>query len=182
MIDVFDPTLAPIGDPVTIIKGSYVSWRKAIDLDPALYGLKYTFIPQAGGIAQVANGAATGDYWSFFITGTTSLTWAEGKYGFDVAVVRLSDSEAAVIASGVTDVFASTSDRRSHAQIMVAKIESIMQGKADSDVDSYTIAGRSISKLSPGELMKWRDYYRSEAGSTANGGKAVHKVKARFIS
>ena len=45
---------------------------------------------------------------------------------------------------------------------MVDKIESLLEGRADSDVDSYSIAGRSLSKLSFEELIKARDYFRSE--------------------
>lgn len=53
-------------------------------------------------------------------------------------------------------------DPRTHAEIMVAKIESILSGKADSDVSSYSIAGRSLSKMSFRELTDARDYYRKE--------------------
>jgi len=37
-----------------------------------------------------------------------------------------------------------------------------LSGRADADVSSYSINGRSISKLSIAELIEWRDYYKSE--------------------
>jgi hypothetical protein len=45
---------------------------------------------------------------------------------------------------------------------MVTKIESLLQGKADSDVSSYSIAGRSLTKLDFQELLDARNYYKSE--------------------
>lgn len=184
MTDIFDPSVATVGDPVTIIRGYYVDWRRAIELDPVLYALKYVFHPRGGGTVQTVNGAKTGTgYWGFFALGATTSSWVVGDYWFDVVIRRLSDSAEAVIATGNATVFTSTADRRSFAAIMVEKIESILQGRAVSDVDSYTIANRSISKMSITELTKWRDYFRNEVSdeSLGGGGTNNHKIKARFV-
>jgi hypothetical protein len=45
---------------------------------------------------------------------------------------------------------------------MVTKIESILAGKADSDVSNYSINGRSLTKFSFAELMEAREKYRGE--------------------
>jgi hypothetical protein len=45
---------------------------------------------------------------------------------------------------------------------MLDKIETVLQGRADADVLSYSINGRSLSKIPVTELVEWRDYYRSE--------------------
>ena len=45
---------------------------------------------------------------------------------------------------------------------MVDKIESILQGKADADVSSYSINGRSLTKMSFQDLNDARDFYRKE--------------------
>ena len=45
---------------------------------------------------------------------------------------------------------------------MLDKIESILEGKADSDVSSYSIGNRSLAKMTPEELTNWRDYYKAE--------------------
>ena len=179
MTDFFDPVSAPIGDPVTIIKGRYVAWRKLLDVSSAFYSVKYVFHPRAGGVARTVTGAQSGAYWTFALTGAASALWVEGDHAFDMTVVRTSDSEEAVIATGATKVFASTSDRRTHAAIMVEKIESILQGRAASDVESYSIGSRSITKMSIAELTKWRDYYQSEV-ATDNGQKR-NKVKVGFV-
>jgi len=78
-------------------------------------------------------------------------------------------------------------DNRSHATIMVQKIQSLLEGKADKDVTSYSIQGRSISKMSITELTDWRDYYRKEvvkerqAADLAAGKKTGSTIKARFL-
>jgi hypothetical protein len=56
----------------------------------------------------------------------------------------------------------SQSDFRSHAKKVLDAIEALIEGKATADVLSYSIAGRSISKMSPEELIKWRDFYKHE--------------------
>ena len=45
---------------------------------------------------------------------------------------------------------------------MVDKLESLIEGKADSDVSSYAIAGRSLNKLTPDELITWYNFYKSK--------------------
>ncbi len=79
-----------------------------------------------------------------------------------------------------------TDDRRTHAEIMVAKIESVLQGRADHDIESYSIKNRSLTRMSVKELMHWRDYYRAEVdytGGSDTGAKRVKKntVRVRFI-
>lgn len=181
MTDYFDPTVAPLGDPVTIVKGRHMVWRRLIDVDSSLFGLKYVFHPRAGGLARTVTGAQSGSYWTFELTGAASAAWVEGEHAFDVIVVRTSDSEEAQVASGVTRVFETTSDRRSHAELMVEKIESILQGRAANDVESYSIGSRSITKMSVAELTRWRDHYLSEVGTVATNGPKRNKVKVGFV-
>ena len=81
-------------------------------------------------------------------------------------MVRNSDSERIVIDRGTftaaVDLDVNGTDPRSHAEIMVDKIETVLQGRADADVLSYSINGRSLSKMPPNELVEWRDYYKRE--------------------
>ena len=56
---------------------------------------------------------------------------------------------------------------------MIDKIESVLQGKADADVASYSINGRSLTKMSFEDLNSARDYYRKEYA------KELQKERAR---
>ena len=44
---------------------------------------------------------------------------------------------------------------------MLDKIESILEGRADADVSSYSINGRSLTKLPIDDLMSWKDRYQA---------------------
>lgn len=48
------------------------------------------------------------------------------------------------------------------AEKMLQKIEALLEGKADSDVQAYSIAGRSLSRFSFGELQALRASYLRE--------------------
>mgnify|MGYP003649210617 FL=1 len=45
---------------------------------------------------------------------------------------------------------------------MVEKIEAILEGRADADVSSYSINGRSLTKIPIPELMEFRRSYKTE--------------------
>ena len=69
---------------------------------------------------------------------------------------------------------------------MIDKIESLLEGKADKDVSSYSIAGRSLNKMSVQELLDWRTYYKAEYNReiakmrNANGDGSGNTIKISF--
>ncbi|MGI9438660.1 MAG: hypothetical protein ACR2OK_03035, partial [Parvibaculales bacterium] len=65
------------------------------------------------------------------------------------------------------------------AEIMLGKIETILEGKADSDVSSYSINGRSLNKFTPSELLEWRDYYRREVNEIKKRERSTHGRKTK---
>src|SRR3990167_8295044 len=52
-----------------------------------------------------------------------------------------------------------------HAQTMLAAIQSVLEGTAASDAESYTIKDRSITKFSLKELREWEAYYQKIVNS-----------------
>ena len=101
-------------------------------------------------------------------------------------VTRISDSESTIVQTGVVVLFATTDDRRTHAEVMVKKIESLLSGRADSDVESYSIKNRSITKMSVNELRDWREYYLAEisrtGGSTTGADRpSKNTLRVRWI-
>ena len=69
---------------------------------------------------------------------------------------------------------------------MLGKIERLLVGKADSDVASYSIAGRSLNKMTFEELVNARDFYRREVKQEMNeidikhGRKGSSTIQVRF--
>lgn len=179
----FDSDQVRVGEPETILVGSRTVWRREIDVASPDYTVRYTFI--CGSQNFTVDGVHGADGWTFTIPAAPASIIA-GDYQFELAVTRVSDAERAVVAEGFISFFLSDTDRRTHARIMVQKIESVLEGRADSDVASYTIKNRQITKLSPNELMKWRDYYKAEierdGGSlTADTAKRNSKIRVRFV-
>lgn len=69
-------------------------------------------------------------------------------------------------------------DGRSHVGQVLDALEATILGKANRDQMGYSISGRSISRLSPAELLKWRDLYKAEYSRELQAAR----VKAGFAS
>lgn len=195
MSNPFDREVYAKTHPDLIVKGRHAGWRLDLGYNDTDYSIKYV-IQQIGAATEVevAGSLVTltdQDYWIFEVTSTASAAWsdftADTNCRWDLVLTEVSSSNEAIIQSGFIQIFQSTSDRRSHAEIMLTKINSIIEGRADNDVSSYSIKSRSISRMSIDELMKWRDYYINEVtrtGGTVSDGVARPKpntVRVRFV-
>lgn len=183
----FDTAQYPTTEPDSIVVGSFIAWRRLLDFDDADYGVRYELVPQSGGTTLTITGTKNDGYWEFEIPRATSSAWAspEGDYRMNMIIQRLSDSEGAEVETSHVTIYASTGDRRTHAEIMVGKINSILEGRADHDIESYTIKSRSISRMSVSELTKWREYYLDEIARTGGseniqGSAKSNTVRVRF--
>jgi len=170
MANLFDAANAHDVEPLKFVLGDFVQWKRSdllTDYPLASYSAQYVSRLSGGGNTEFTVVATEGDgTYLFTIPSATSSGFVAGDYHWQLEIVRTSDSSRIVIARGdwslLVDLDVNGSDPRSHAQIMIGKIESILQGKADSDVGSYSIAGRSLTKMSFSELMDARDKYKSE--------------------
>lgn len=170
MANLFDAANAHDVEPLKFVLGDFVQWKRSdllTDYPLASYSAQYVSRLSGGGNTEFTVVATEDDgTYLFTIPSATSSGFVAGDYHWQLEIVRTSDSSRIVIARGdwslLVDLDVNGSDPRSHAQIMIGKIESILQGKADSDVGSYSIAGRSLTKMSFSELMDARDKYKSE--------------------
>ena len=176
----FETASRPYVEPDSIVLGAYSAWNRTLPFNPALYGVKHVL--RLAGVARTVAGVSIGnDNWTFEATTLLTAAWAAGDYTWDLVLIRTSDSAESILESGTIKVFAATADRRDHAQIMVAKITSILENRADSDVGSYTIKTRSITKMTVKELIDWRDYYLAEIGRRPDAqGTKKNSVQVRF--
>jgi hypothetical protein len=69
---------------------------------------------------------------------------------------------------------------------MLDAIEALIEGRATADVSTYSINGRSLTKLSIDELQKWRGVYRAEYNAELRrkkqlrGRGASNQIRVRF--
>lgn len=170
MANAFDAANAPEGEPKEVVVGDFIQWKRSdlvSDYPTSSYTAKYV-LRTAGGASDIEI-VMTGQTTHYLATvlNAASSGYTKGSYYWQLEMERNSDNERVVLERGsieiVPDLDLANADPRSHAEIMLAKIESLLQGKADSDVASYSIQGRSLTKMSFQELREARDHYRAEA-------------------
>jgi hypothetical protein len=195
MANLFDPAQSPTVEAEVVVVGDFIQWRRVnlgSDYPNDEYTMTYVARITAGGNTevQVVGTAYEGDY-LFTVPSEDSADFVPGFYHWQLEAVRDSDSNRIVIDRGfftaIADLDVNGSDPRTHAEIMLAKIKSLLEGKADADVANYSIAGRSLTKLSFDELIKARDYYQEEYNKEvrtqriAKGQPTGATVKVRFL-
>jgi hypothetical protein len=194
MANLFDAANAPTTEPVTVVVGDFIQWKRTdlgADYPNNLYTATYVARITGGGSNEITlPGTASGEDYLFTVESEDSADFAPGYYHWQLEIVRNSDSNRIVVDRGVftaiVDLDVNQSDPRTHAEIMISKIESLLSGKADADVSSYSIAGRSLTKLSFSELVEARDYYKREyqkeviAERIRRGKSTGATVKVRF--
>lgn len=195
MVNKFSEANAGKREPIEIRKGTLVQWTRADftgDYDPSLYRLQLR-ARSSDGKSEIELTSSEGTDGDHLFSASSSVTgsWFPGEYYFQVEVERISDGERVDAYSGrfivLPDLDLSGDDPRSHAELMLDKIESILEGRADKDVSSYSINGRSLTKLTIEELMDWRGRYRAEVQalrakeSRKQGRIGKHNIQARFV-
>lgn len=197
MANLFDASNAPEGEPTEIVVGDFIQWKRsdvAADYPTSSgYTAEYVARITGGGSSEIKipqHADSTDSYYLFKADSATTALFLTGKYHWQLEVTQSSTSNRIVVDAGdfetIPDMDNNQADPRIHAEIMVDKIESLLQGKADSDVASYSIAGRSLTKLGFSELVEARDYYRREIVQHENhekvkrGKKNGSTIQVRF--
>ena len=195
MANLFDPAQSPTVEPENIVVGDYVQWRRTdlgSDYPNTQYTMQYVARITAGGSSEITVvGTNYGTDYLFTANSATSANFTVGFYHWQLEAIRTSDSNRIVLERGfftaAPDLDVNGSDPRTHAEIMLAKIKSLLEGKADADVANYSVAGRSLTKLSFDELIKARDYYQEEYNKEVTKQRIAKKqatgttIKVRFL-
>lgn len=196
MANLFDPANAPEGEPETVVVGDFIQWKRSDlvqDYPVATHSAQYVARITGGGVNEITLVAteSSPDYYLFTVDSATSADFVPGLYHWQLEVVETATGNRIVVATGMfralPDLDVNQSDPRTHAEIMLDKIQTILEGRADSDVSSYSIQGRSLAKMSISDLLEWRNYYRREVlkekrdSNIQNGRQTSTTVKVRFL-
>ncbi|MBD8894032.1 hypothetical protein [Roseibium litorale] len=188
MANLFDEI--PNVEPLNIRAGDHVQWRKpdlAADYPPSSYILDYQAILEANAETRFVL-SARDEGGSFLVSATSADTedLVPGLYHWVAVITRISDGAKRTINQGRFEILpnlaTATGDHRSHNERMLSQIEALIEGRAKSDVANYSIAGRTLTKLSPEELTKWAATYRrlvrkEREARSGKSGRKVHKVR-----
>ena len=196
MANLFDAANAPEGEPTTIVVGDFIQWKRSDlvqDYPVATHSAEYVARITGGGASEIKLAANESDptFYLFTVDSITSTDYVPGYYHWQLEITETASGNRIVVDTGtftaLADLDVNNTDPRTHAEIMVDKIQALLEGRADKDVSSYSIAGRSITKMSVQELIDWRDYYRREAkkekrdSDIKNGRPTNTTVKVRFL-
>lgn len=192
MANAFDAANYPTREPASVRAGDRWAWKRAdlTDYPPADYALKYSMRLEIAPATEIEITAdESGSDYVVEVASATTAAYTAGWYRWTAFITRALDSQRVAVATGRIQVLpntdASTAESRTHARIMLAKIEAVLENRADSDVQNYSIAGRSLARMPVRELTEWRDYY---AARVANEDKAENaalglgapKLRVRF--
>jgi hypothetical protein len=156
----------PSKEPEKIYKGLSAVWQKDLGAYPSdEYDLSYYFYNESSpatafGISAEPSGLS--HYVNVAPSGTS--TYTAGNYLWVSTITETSTGNKYLVEQGHWDVMPDpsspgTTDVRSHAKTVLDKIEAVIEGRADSDTLSYTVAGRQLQKMPIDDLLKLRTYY-----------------------
>ncbi len=156
------PTI-PTAPPATATAGDSVVWDQAAgDYAPSDgWALVVAF---AGSEAEAAAAVVDG---TFRVTLSTTLTASLGPGAWQWVARVTRGSERVTIATGTLTLAADPrqASATTHAARALAAIEAVIENRASADVLKYEIAGRSLEKMAPADLLMWRNYYRAEVNA-----------------
>ena len=149
----------------SFVLGETVEWIKRVTgyLPQDGWGLFYAFRNFRSGFN--VTGIPKDDHYLIRVEPKVTAGLSPSTYWWQVTVVkgeewRVTDSGSMAIKPHIS--LLDSYDGRSHVKQVLDALEATILGKAGRDQLSYSIAGRSLSRLSPAELLKWRDLYRAE--------------------
>tara|TARA_R100001086_G_scaffold5629_1_gene3552 strand:+ start:230 stop:814 length:585 start_codon:yes stop_codon:yes gene_type:complete len=168
MANLFDADNAPKEVPKSIVIGDLVQFKLtqfSTDYPNTSHSMKFMARSGTGANVEFSIDASnSGDDYLFSASSNATSAFTAGLYHYQIEVLETSSNNRRILDQGELDVTVDLDvnavDPRTHDEKMLQKIEAVLENRADADVSSYSIAGRSLTKMSPEELLTWRDYYR----------------------
>lgn len=171
--------------PPTITAGDSLAFTISLSdyLASAGWSLSYVLLNASGKINL--SSTADGDDHSVSIVAAVTADYSPGDYKYTSFATN--GTERHTVESGNVTILPdpaaqTTFDGRSHAELCLENINSILEGKATADNFSYSISGRSLSKYSWEELITARNYYRAEVAAEKRNaaGKSSNRILVSF--
>jgi hypothetical protein len=163
--------------PDEITAGEDISWYAAPggEYTPANgYALKLAMNKTDGTDTVAAiSGVPTGDNlrWTLAIVSATSGGMAAGQWAYQIRAEHGTNGKQVVEIGRfeiLPDFQLGAVDARSHAQQVLDALNARIEGKATRDQLAYTVAGRTIQRLTPEQLRGWRAEYERRVRAEAN--------------
>jgi hypothetical protein len=149
--------------PQTLTAGDLWGWTDTLTDYPATVWVLYYYF--AGPKAFSITGTASGSDHVLAYLAASSTDYPRGTYQWRARVVKIADTTNKVsVATGRLSLLPNlanlATDNRSHEQKVLDALEAVIQNRATTDQQSYSVAGRSISRMTWDELHAAYDRYK----------------------
>ncbi len=165
----------PSTTPSTLYAGTTWTWdRSYSDYPPATWTATAVIVGTDGKLSLTAS-TNNGNH-RFSATATQTAALPAGTYRVYITVT--SGAEVYPVEETTLEVkpnpaTVAVGEFRTHAERMLAAIEAKLEGRADADLESYTIGNRSVSQIPVRELLRLRNIYRAQVYRQQAGADAV---------
>ena len=172
MANLFDSENYPSQEPETLVVGDRWVWQRpdlVTDYPTDQYALTYEFHTDSGGGGShqfTITATETALAYVVEVASTVTDDYTAHQYKWYAFITRTSDSERVAVDDGMTTLVANyadtNADLRTHAKKVLDAVQAVIENRATIDQSSFSIAGRSLSRMSIDELFLVRDRYRAE--------------------
>ena len=188
MSNLFDTVNYAQNEPEVVQAGDTWNWKRGLsDYPVASYALTYVFRKNDGTatINITATESSSPNEYLVSVAAATTANYSDGVYQWDSYITRSSDNARLRLRQGRTEVLPNY-PKASDAQTALDAIDAVMNNRASLDQLSFSIAGRSISRMHVDDLIKFRQYYASRVQAEISrqriqaGQKTGQTVQVRF--
>lgn len=154
----------------SVVAGDTLKFLVTLADYPASAGwvLSYRLTPRAAGSALTFTASASGDDHQINVSAATTASWPSGDYTCGAWVSKsgeryVIDSEGGqVTVKPDPSALTSGSDTRTKAEIALAAIDALIQGKATQGDEQYRINGRELKSYPLPDLLKLQQRLRND--------------------
>jgi hypothetical protein len=182
--------ITPIGEPTSARAGDTWTWTKTFSqFAPSEAGGTWTLSYLIAGVARLTWSGSwvstSGSTWTILIPAASTAVLPEGRYEWQAILTGGAGyanqryvAETGIIAVSVNPDAVVT--RRAFAEEQLAAVETVLGLRLGSDVESYSIGGRSVSAIPVAQLWQMRRNLRTELWRLNNPGQSLPGRAVRF--
>jgi len=156
----------PETEPTTLIAGANWEWKRtdlSDDYPASEWTLTYYYLLDTGTTNFSIEASADGEDFSVDVAPTTTANYTVGDYKWQAYATK--GTEKVLIDRGCLEVLqdfsADQSDPRSHNQIVLDLLETVIQGKATRDTMKTEINGKKVERMSWDEVMRVYTHFKN---------------------
>lgn len=195
MANLFDSTNYP-GNIPNLIVGDQWAWKRediVTDYPTADYTLTYSMRLLSSAATEIALDSTyiteSATAYTVIVPSAVTVNLTKGDYSYQEYITNGSSQRISINEGFITieaNLDADTSDPRSHARVVLDSLEAMLENRANIDQSSMSIAGRSLSRMTPEEIRDWYEFYRyrvsleKKKDRISKGEATGQSIKVRF--